>query len=122
MRKPTTREEAYRWWNATTRGEPHPHIAEDEIQAGYFKRRKWMRGPWIPARIWLEPGEIDPLTGELLTDEIWRAEIDGKPAPVEWVWRKAWPIALDEWMWLTAQSPLLPKRAPPPKPGPFARR
>lgn len=121
MRTPTTRDQAYRWWNAMVSGTPF-RLPDDEVQAGYFKKRKWPRGPWIPARIWLEPGSVCPETGELLTDEVFKAEIDGKPAPLDRVWLSAHPIPFDEWTWLTAQSPLLPDKAKPPRPQPFERR
>lgn len=121
MRTPTTREEAYRWWTAATTG-GHAPRHDGHINAGFFKMRKWSRGPWIPARIWIEKAPVDPVTGELLQDETFAAEIDGQPATAERVWRWAHPVTLSEWTWLTAQSPLLPSKPPPPKPGPFAHR
>lgn len=111
MREPTTREDAYRWWRAAISGQPAPRH-DGDIQAGFFKVRKWSRGPWIPARIWIERGEVDE-SGSLLSDETFKAEVDGMATSAERVWQWARPIPLSEWTWLTAQSPLLPKKPPP---------
>lgn len=46
----------------------------DELAEGYFKIRLRKAGPWIPVHVWLEDGERDPETWELLSDQEWRAE------------------------------------------------
>lgn len=118
MRQPTTLRERWRWWEHAIAGNPLP-IHEDEPQAGFYRVRRfaygqWVKGPFVPARIWWEPGQVDPATGELLTDEVCRAEIDGKPANPwrTWTWIAKHPIPESEWKWLKALSPLLPTRIP----------
>lgn len=46
----------------------------DEPREGLFKIRLKKAGPWIPVRVWLEDGERDPETWELLSDQIYKAE------------------------------------------------
>jgi hypothetical protein len=118
MRQPTSPEQKWAWWEAATDG-AGPPIHDDEPQPGFYAVRKfrygeWARGPYVPARIWIEPGEIDPETGELLSDERYRAEIDGKPADPwrVWTWLAKRPIPLSEWEYLKAMSPLLPTTRP----------
>lgn len=118
MRQPTSISERWEWWERALAGD-HLPFYEDKIHCGYFKIRKfpygqWPKGPFIPARIWMEPGEIDPESGELLSDERWFAEIDGqrKDPWRTWTWLATRPITEDEFKWLTALSPLLPKKLP----------
>lgn len=119
MRRPTTSEQRWAWWEAATEG-ANPPVHEDEPHQGFFAVRKfaygeWPKGPFLPARIWWEPGEIDPETGELLGDEVCRAEIDGKGVDpwANWTWMARRPIPTEEYQWLVAQSPLLPDKPPP---------
>lgn len=118
MRKPSTAEQRWKWWERAVAGD-NPPIHENEPQAGFFKVRKfrygeWVKGPYVPARVWWEPGEIDPETGELISDEICRAEIDGKPVNPwsKWTWIARRPIPESEWEFLKAMSPLLPDKIP----------
>jgi hypothetical protein len=65
-----------------------PAVLEDEPQAGFFAVRRfrygeWVKGPFVPARIWIEPGEIDPETGELLSDERFAPKSTASPQPLE---------------------------------------
>lgn len=121
MREPSTPEQRWAWWEAAVEGR-QPPVHENDPQAGYFAVRKfrygdWARGPHVPARVWWESGEIDPETGELMSNEECRAEIDGvfvNPWRT-WTWIARRPIPESEWKWLKAQSPLLPSR-PPKKP------
>jgi hypothetical protein len=106
------------WWEDACEGRDPP-VYEDQPQAGFYAVRRfrygaWVKGPWVPARIWIEPGEIDPETGELLSDERFRAEIDGKPADPwrSWTWLARKPIPQSEYEWLKALSPLLPTKIP----------
>lgn len=46
----------------------------DEPAEGYFQMRLRAKGPWIPVRVWLEDGERDPETWELLSDQRWKGE------------------------------------------------
>lgn len=119
MRRPSTPAERWAWWEAAVAGESPP-IHDDDPHAGFFRVRKfsygkWVKGPFVPARIWWEPGEIDPDTGELLTPEILRAEIDGRPTDPwsKWTWMAKRPISETEYQWLRALSPLLPNKIPP---------
>lgn len=102
---------------ATSGQEPPVH--EGDPQPGFYAVRKfhygeWPRGPYVPARIWIEPGQIDPETGELLSDERYCAEIDGKRADPwrTWTWLAKKPVTQTEWEWLRALSPLLPRKPP----------
>jgi hypothetical protein len=47
---------------------------DDVLPEGYYKVRQRAKGPWIPIHIWLEDGERDPETWELLSDQNWKAE------------------------------------------------
>lgn len=118
MRQPSTPEQRWSWWEAAVDGQ-NPPVSEDEPQAGFYAVRKfrygeWVKGPFVPARVWWEPGEIDPETGELLSDERCCAEVDGKPVNPwrSWTWIARRPVSLSEWKWLVAQSPLLPSKIP----------
>ena len=117
MRVPSTLREKWGWWEAAIEGQDLP-IHEGEPQAGFYKVRKfpygeWPRGPYVPARVWWEPPEIDEL-GELIADERCRAEIDGKEINPwnSWTWIARRPVPLEEWQWLVALSPLLPSKIP----------
>lgn len=119
MRQPTTQEDRWKWWEQSLEGKS-PLIHEDEPHTGFYKARKfaygkWPKGPYVPARIWWVTGETDPETGELTTDEICRAEIDGKPTNPwrAWPWLAKNPISESEWEFLRAMSPLLAKSIPP---------
>ena len=119
MREPSTPEQRWAWWEAAVAGDVPP-VHDNDPQAGFFAVRKfsygaWVKGPMVPARIWWEPGEIDPETGELLSDERCCAEVDGKPVNPwsSWTWIARRPIPEMEWKWLKAQSPLLPSKPPP---------
>jgi hypothetical protein len=118
MRRPSTPDERWGWWERAAVGEP-VECFEDDPNCGFFKVRRfaygqWAKGPFVPARIWIDPVEIDDETGELLGPEIIRAEIDGRRAdPFKvWTWLAANPITEEEYQWLTALSPLLPKKLP----------
>lgn len=97
----------------------NPPVHEDEPHQGYFAVRRfrygeWVKGPFVPARIWWEPGPIDPETGELCGDERLCGEVDGKPINPwrNWTWVAKRPISESEWQWLKAVSPLLPTKIP----------
>lgn len=108
-RKPTTPEQALAWHTAalahlsqpgnTARG--GPPISENEPQVGWYMRRLIQKGPFVPCRIWIEPGEVDPETGELLSPEIMRCEVDGarrNDVVAEWTWLCGKPISEDKFM------------------------
>lgn len=119
MRRPSTPAERWAWWEAAVAGR-NPPVHEDEPHQGYFATRRfrygqWARGPLVPARIWWVADQIDPETGELLSDEECRAEIDGQRANPwrAWTWLAKRPISEEEFQWLTALRPLLPTKIPP---------
>ena len=119
MRRPSTAAERWAWWESAVAGE-NPPIHEDEPHEGFFATRRfkygqWVKGPFVPARLWWEPGPTDPETGELLSDEQLRGEIDGQRINPwrAWVYLAKRPITEDEWKWLRAQAPLLPTKIPP---------
>ncbi len=107
MRQPTPLNIQLDWWRRSLEGEQMP-IHEGQPQVGYYKARAWSRGPYIPARIWLEQ-EIDFDTGQLADDEIYRAEIGEKPwdAMEAWIWVAQKPVTIKEYQWLKAQLPLI---------------
>ena len=112
MREPSSAASKWDWWERAIAGE-NPPIHEREPQVGYYRVRRWARKQfWLPARIWLEPGEVDPETGELMSDERYCAEIDGerKNPFVVWTWLQ--PITEDEWKWLKATRNLQPEKMP----------
>ena len=118
MRTPSTPAERWLFWERSIAGE-RAEVYENEPQSGYYAVRKfdyhvWRTGPFLPARVWWEPGQTDPDTGELLGDERCRAEIDGKEVNpwTTWTWLARRPITETEWKWLSAMSPLLPSKPP----------
>jgi hypothetical protein len=118
LRSPTPLSERWEWWERAVQGE-RPDVSESEPQVGYYKVRKfrygaWPRGPWLPARVWMEPQDIDSETGELLSDEIIRMEINGKEVNpwTTWTYLASHPITEAEWKWLKAISPLTPDKIP----------
>lgn len=87
MRTPTPRSELFRWHEAALRGEKA--LYHDEPQCGFYltsaagdDRVVWSgtkrlrRGKLLPASIWMDQ-PTDSETGELVSDERWRAEIAG---------------------------------------------
>ena len=93
MRRPTSKEAAFRWWREALDGIAPPPINEVP-QAGYYKRRLIKGGPWVPVAIWIEQ-KVDPETGELLDPEVIKCAVDGKIAdPVsQWGYVCADPIS-----------------------------
>jgi len=82
-------------------------VQVDEIAEGYFKVRSRKAGPWIPIHIWLEDGERDPETWELLSDQNWRAEWAPRmdtprlfPVNPFGFINRAHPISKDDFQWL----------------------
>lgn len=79
----------------------------DEIAEGYYKIRLRKAGPWMPIHIWLEDGERDPDTWELLSDQRWKAEWAPRTDsprlyslnPFRFA-NRVHPISKDEYQWL----------------------
>lgn len=92
MRKPTPREEVYSWHARAIRGERMP-IHDSTPQAGFYLTRLVARGALVPGSIWLEQ-IVDPDTGELMSDERYRAEILGEEVDANeaWTWLAGRPI------------------------------
>jgi hypothetical protein len=68
-------------------------IHDSTPQAGYFLTRLVARGAYVPGSIWLEQ-QVCPETGELLADEVYRAEILGEEVDANeaWLWLSKRPI------------------------------
>lgn len=80
MRQPSTNATALAWyWQALNDKVLHlqPEIDYSEPQCGWFETRFKSGGPFVPARIWMEQ-EVCPETGELLSDEVLKCEINGR--------------------------------------------
>jgi hypothetical protein len=79
----------------------------DEPAEGYFQIRLRKAGPWVPVRVWLEDGERDPETWELLSDQWWKAEWAPRTdtprlwpvSPFQFI-NRARRISKDEYEWL----------------------
>lgn len=84
MRTPTPREAAYAWHARAIRGEK-VLIHEGEPQCGFYLTRLVARGALVPGSIFLEQ-IIDEETGELMSDEVFRAEILGEPQDPNDAW------------------------------------
>lgn len=81
----------------------------DDIREGYFKLRLRAKGPWVPVHVWLEDGERDPETWELLSDQLFKAEWAPQansprfyPVPWQGLLNRLHPISKDEFQWLIA--------------------
>lgn len=86
MRRPTPESVQLAFWRAAldraapmTR-EAAAHLRNrhmEDPECGFYRTRLVRGGPHVPVRIWIDQ-EIDPKTGELLSDERMRAELDGQ--------------------------------------------
>jgi hypothetical protein len=83
-------------------------LVDEPLPEGYYKIRSRRAGPWIPIHIWLEDGERDPETWELLSDQRWKAEWAPRTDtpklfpvnnPFQFI-NRAHPISKDEYEWL----------------------
>lgn len=80
---------------------------DEVLPEGYYKVRGRAKGPWIPIHIWLEDGERDPETWELLSDQKWKAEWAPRTdtpqlftiSPFQFI-NRARRISKDEFQWL----------------------
>jgi len=86
MRRPTPEAVQFAFWrqaldrSAIMEPEARAHLRNrhmEDPECGFYRTRLVNGGPYVPVRIWLDQ-EIDPETGELLSDEIMRAELDGQ--------------------------------------------
>jgi hypothetical protein len=83
MRSPTPPHVLYDWHSRWLRGEKVQYTHDPEC--GWFVTRYVPRGAPIPASIYMQQ-DIDPNTGELLTDEVLKAEILGEYLDPEEAW------------------------------------
>ena len=102
MRLPTPKDVVYHWHAQALAGLA-PAI-DDTPHCGWFKRKLVKGGVYVPARIWMVQ-EVDEETGELLSDELLQAEVNGAYADPEevWSWICANPITEAEFNYLTAR-------------------
>lgn len=91
----------------------------DWLDDGFYKVRLVRAGPWVPVRVYLEDGERDPETWELLSDQWLRAEwapnaasAQFYPVPVKYLINRAQPISREEFQWLTLLRTLAPSKSP----------
>lgn len=119
MREPTPLHALYRWWAAALAGR-HPPIHHGDPQPGFYKRKLVKGGVFVAARIWVEQ-DIDPVTGELVADERFCCEVDGKTADAFEQWDRLadHPITEAEFdlmrrrkQWATAHRPDHPIASP----------
>ena len=116
MREPTTAAQALRWHNKALIDKALHLPIEVDFEAphcGWFVTRACRGGPWVPARLWIEQ-EVCPDTGELLSDEVMRCEINGKLRdPYEaWIWLCSEPIDQARHAYLVARKDFAETWAP----------
>lgn len=127
-RRPRTEDEIYRWHRQTlahiashgAANRERPPIHESEPHAGWYRRRLVPKGAFVPARIWIEPPETDPETGDQVAPEKMLCEVDGKRVDVfrAWTWLAQHPISEEEYMDMKAGG--FRALAPEPEPAPYA--
>ncbi len=102
MRTPTPREVLYEWHARALRG--LAPVNDGTPRCGFYKRRLVKGGVFVPARIWMFQ-DVDPDTGELLSDEILQCEVNGAFADPEeaWSWICSEPITEQEYRYLEAR-------------------
>lgn len=102
MRRPTPREILYEWHSRALAGlKP---VIDGTPHCGWYKRKLVKNGVFVPARIWMFQ-DVDPETGELLSDELLQCEVNGRPADPEeaWSWICSNPITEQEFRYLEAR-------------------
>ena len=84
-----------------------------EPACGWFRTRLVKGGPFVGARIWLQQF-VCPDTGDLVADEYYCCEIDGRPcdAHEQWPWLCTRPITEQEFDYLTAAHVWAREHAP----------
>ena len=102
MRVPTPYAQLYAWHTAALRS---PQAVISSVpECGWFKRKLVKGGVFVPARIWMFQ-DIDPETGELVSDELLQCEVNGASADPEdaWSWICSNPITEQEFRYLSAR-------------------
>lgn len=102
MRAPTAPEILYRWHSEALCG--LSPVIDQTPQCGWYKRKLVKGGVFVPARIWMFQ-EVCPETGELLSDELLQAELNGSFADPDdiWSWICGNPITEAEYRYLEAR-------------------
>lgn len=100
-----TRPELYQHWNEAL-NDRHPAVEEGSPKCGFYKKRKYKNGPWLPIAIWKQQ-EVNEV-GKAQEEEYFVAMCDGQEVdPVEiWSWCK--PITEAAFNHLTDPQPDAP--------------
>lgn len=111
MRQPTPCADLYAWHSKAMRG-LNPTITATP-QCGWFKRKLVKGGVFVPAQIWMFQ-DVCPETGELLSDELLQAEVNGAYADPDdaWSWICGNPITEQEFRYLTARIDFATRHEP----------
>lgn len=108
---PTSKTVLYAWHAKAIRGlEP---VNDGTPHCGWFKRKLVKGGVFVPARIWMFQ-DVEPDTGELLSDELMQCEVNGAQADPEeaWSWICAHPITEQEFNYLAARIDFAQRHEP----------
>lgn len=102
MRRPTPIAALFAWHTAALRG--LGPVNDGTPQCGWYKRRLVRGGVFVPARISMVQ-DICPETGELLSDELLRCEVNGFSVDPEeaWPWISGHPVSEQEFRYLGAR-------------------
>ena len=85
MRVPSDRWTMWSWWRQAHVCSEDVIIVMDDPQCGFYKTKQHKGGTWVPASIDLYQ-EIDPETGELLTDEQFVCFVNGQERDAREMW------------------------------------
>ncbi len=96
MRKPSTPSQLLGWHRDAIAGR-NPPIHDGEPQAGWYRTRLVKGGPWVGVRIFVER-EICPDTGDLISDEVLVALVDGGRRDPSRLWTYLTPISREEYL------------------------
>ncbi len=105
-----------------TAGDGAMPIRDGEPREGFYMRTRAPGGAFVPAKIWFDDGDRDPETGELMSDQVLRCEVDGKPADPydQWLRLAKHPITEAKYRFMVADAAWCREHAPDePKAQPF---
>ena len=116
MREPSTNATALSWYCRALNDKAlhlQPEIDYNGPQCGFFETRLKSGGPFVPARIFLEQ-EVCEVTGELLSDELLKCEINGREFdPIDgWERVAANPITQAKFNFMVASAAYAKNYAP----------
>lgn len=109
IRRPSTKARLYAWHRAAIAGD-RPPTHDGLPECGWFRTRLITGGPWVPVHIWCEQ-EIDPETGDLLTDERLRCDVDGMRRDPAKIWTYLEPISRADFEALSDRREAIPAMA-----------